>query len=41
MTANAGGIEILVNGEETEPLGDVGAVASGIILDADHLKGGD
>jgi cytoskeleton protein RodZ len=41
MTANAGGIEILVNGEETDPLGDVGAVASGIILDADHLKGAD
>jgi cytoskeleton protein RodZ len=41
MTANAGGIEILVNGDPTDPLGDVGAVASGIILDADHLKGGD
>jgi cytoskeleton protein RodZ len=41
MTANAGGIEILLNGQPTEPLGDVGAVASGVALDANHLTTGD
>ncbi|TAL02008.1 MAG: helix-turn-helix domain-containing protein [Rhodospirillaceae bacterium] len=41
MTANAGGIEILLNGQVMPPLGEAGAVASGIILDAEHLQGGD
>jgi hypothetical protein len=41
MTANAGGIDIFLNGQPTEPLGDVGAVASGIVLDAEHLSSSD
>ena len=41
MTANAGGIEILLNGEATPPLGDNGVVVSGVILDAAHLQSGD
>jgi cytoskeleton protein RodZ len=38
MTANAGGVEILLNDEVLPPLGDLGAVASGIVLDAEHLR---
>ena len=40
MTGNAGGIEVLVNGEVIAPLGDDGAVASGIPLDSHHFKAG-
>jgi len=38
MTANAGGIEILLNDEVMPPLGELGTVASGVVLDAEHLK---
>ena len=38
MTANAGSLDVLVNGEVTVPLGDSGAVASGIPLEVDHFK---
>jgi cytoskeleton protein RodZ len=38
MTANAGGIEVVLNGAVMPPLGESGAVASGIVLDAEHLK---
>jgi cytoskeleton protein RodZ len=39
MTGNAGGVEVLVNGEVMPPLGAPGAVASGIPLDPAHFKG--
>jgi cytoskeleton protein RodZ len=40
MTGNAGGIEVLVNGELMAPLGEPGAVASGIPLESRHFKTG-
>ena len=38
MTLNAGGIEIMVDGQLMPPLGDLGSVARGILLDAAKLK---
>ena len=40
MTGNAGGIEVLVNGDVMAPPGDDGAVASGIQLESSHFKAG-
>ena len=40
MTGNAGGIEVLVNGQVMAPLGETGAVASGVPLDSKRFKGG-
>ena len=39
VTANAGGLEVLVNGILMAPLGETGAVASGVPLDPKHFKG--
>jgi cytoskeleton protein RodZ len=39
MTGNAGGLEVLVNGEVMPPLGVEGTVARGVPLDPQHLKG--
>jgi cytoskeleton protein RodZ len=38
MTLNAGGIEIVVDGQLMPPLGDTGSVARGVSLDAARLK---
>jgi cytoskeleton protein RodZ len=38
MTLNAGGIEIMVDGQMMPPLGDTGSVARGVSLDAARLK---
>ncbi len=38
MTGNAGGIEVLLNGEVMPPLGESGAVASGVPLDPTHFR---
>jgi cytoskeleton protein RodZ len=38
MTLNAGGIEIMVDGQLMPPLGDPGSVARGVLLDAAKLK---
>jgi cytoskeletal protein RodZ len=38
MTLNAGGIDVLVNGETMPPLGEPGSVARGVALDAQKLK---
>jgi len=38
MTLNAGGIEIMVDGDVMPSLGDAGTVARGVVLDADKLK---
>ncbi|MDX2142299.1 MAG: DUF4115 domain-containing protein [Rhodospirillaceae bacterium] len=38
MTLNAGGIDVLVNGEAMPPLGEPGSVARGVALDAQKLK---
>jgi cytoskeletal protein RodZ len=38
MTLNAGGIDVLVNGEAMPPLGEPGTVARGVALDAQKLK---
>jgi cytoskeleton protein RodZ len=41
MTGNAGGIEVLLNGEVMPPLGENGAVASGVPLDPAHFRSED
>ena len=42
MTANAGNLDVLVNGEVmVPPLGESGAVASGVPLEIDHFKSAD
>jgi hypothetical protein len=38
MTLNAGGIDVLVNGEAMPPLGEPGGVARGVVLDAQKLR---
>ena len=40
LTGNAGGLEILVNGESVPPLGTEGMVRRNIPLDADQLRSG-
>ena len=40
MTGNAGGIEILVNGEPTPPLGEIGKVRRQVALDPARLRAG-
>jgi cytoskeleton protein RodZ len=39
-TGNAGGLEIVVDGQPLPPLGPQGAVMRGVALDADRLLGG-
>ena len=36
-TGNAGGIDIVVDGSAIEPIGPVGAVRRGVLLEADAL----
>ncbi|MBE0530024.1 MAG: DUF4115 domain-containing protein [Rhodospirillales bacterium] len=40
LTGNAGGLEILVDGEPVPAIGDVGAVRRDVTLEADRLKAG-
>jgi len=40
MTGNAGGLDILVDGEAVPPIGPLGAVRRDITLDADILRQG-
>ena len=40
LTGNAGGLEILVDGEPVPAIGDVGTVRRDVTLEADRLKAG-
>ena len=40
LTGNAGGLEILVDGEPVPAIGGVGAVRRDVVLEADRLKAG-
>ena len=40
LTGNAGALEILVDGEPVDSIGDVGAVRRNVALDAERLKDG-
>ena len=40
LTGNAGALEILVDGEAVEPIGEEGAVRRNVVLDAEKLLGG-
>ena len=40
LTGNAGGLEILVDGQAVPPIGPVGAVRRDVVLDIDRLRNG-